>query len=88
MSEFGVGPQDWLELDLDYVDRERRDRVLDLLDAHRQGVERVVGGPFEVLADDDGPVTLVVEQQPVASAERTVTDRLLVTRYQPEDGPL
>ncbi|MEM9036437.1 MAG: hypothetical protein AAGA99_11915 [Actinomycetota bacterium] len=88
MSEFGVGPEDWIEFDLDQVNHDHRQRVLQMLDEHRAEIERVLGAPFEADIDPDGDVTLRCGDTDVARAERTNTDRLLVTRFPPADGPL
>lgn len=88
MSEFGIGPQDWLAFELDQVDDDRRRQVLEMLDVHRVEVERVLGAPFEADIDPAGDVTLRCGDVDVARAERTTTDRLLVTRFLPPDGPL
>ena len=88
MSEFGVGPEDWIEFDLDQLAHEQRQRVLHLLDEHRASLESMLGGDFDVEIDPDGEITLRCGEVEVARAERTNTDRLLVTRFPPPDGPL
>jgi hypothetical protein len=88
VSEFGVGPEDWIEFDLDRVTHDHRERVLALLDEHRGEVERMLGSPFEADVDVEGEITLRCGDHVVGRAERTNTDRLLVTRFLAADGPL
>ena len=88
MSEFGVGPEDWIEFDLDQLAHDQRQRVLHLLDVHRSAIETMLGGDFDIDVDPDGEVTLRRGDVELARAERTNADRLMVTRFPSPDGPL
>ncbi len=87
VSFFGVGDQDWIELDLDAVERRGTDGLVAALDDNRAAVSAAIGSAFEVDVAADGTV-IVVGAARRYRAEVDRSGRLLFTGILDPDGPL
>lgn len=87
MSFFGVGDQDWVELDIDVVERVGVAGLVEALEDNRAEVAAAVGSAFEVEVGPDGSVTVVGDRRRYR-AEVDRTGRLLFTGILDPDGPL
>lgn len=86
MSFFGMGDQDWVELDIDLVDRPSAERLVEALDQNRAAVSAAIGSPFDVEVGPDGLVIVAGRRRYRAEVDRT--GRLLFTGILDPDGPL
>lgn len=75
-----MGPEDWLEFDVDELNRDRRGRILDLVLHHRVTIEGMLGDAFDTVVRPDGTIGLVVAGVDVATVSRSIDDRLELTR--------
>ena len=87
MSFFGVGDQDWVELDIDVVERRGVAGLVESLEDNRTAVAAAIGSPFEIEVADDGSVTVIGARRRYR-AEVDRTGRLLFTGILDPDGPL
>ncbi len=85
MSFFGVGDQDWVEIDLDALERSESETLAAYLAEHRHSIESEIG-PFDVQLDPDGGVTVVGERSYRVEVDRR--GRLMFTGVLDPDGPL
>lgn len=87
MSFFGVGDQDWVELDIDVVERGGIAGLVESLEDNRAAVTAAIGSPFEVEVGSDGSVIVIGDRRRYR-AEVDRTGRLLFTGVLDPDGPL
>jgi len=87
VSFFGVGDQDWVELDIDVVERRGAAGLVAALEDNRAAVSAAIGSPFEVEFAADGSIIVAgVRRRYRAEVDRT--GRLLFTGILDPDGPL
>lgn len=87
MAFFGVGDQDWVELDIDLLERRSAEALIESLEDNRATVAAAIGSPFEVELAADGSVTVIGRRRRYR-AEVDRTGRLLFTGILDPDGPL
>jgi hypothetical protein len=73
-----VGIEEYVDLDLDEFQRRSTERLLLLVERHRNAIEGDLGRRFEVV-ESNGRVDLVVDGRPIFNATSTASGRLLVT---------
>ena len=88
MSFIGTGGEDWVELDMDLFERDRRRLLETLLVDEAEAVASSIGSQFEVDAADDGFVFIVIDGRRRYRAEVGHDDRLIFTGILDPDGPL
>ncbi len=87
MTFFGLGDQDWVELDVDVVERRGSEGLVEALEENREALTEAIGSAFEVEVSSDGSVTVVGGQRRYRAAlDRG--GRLLFTGILDPDGPL
>ena len=85
MSFFGIGDQDWVEMDLDAIERSESETLASYLLEHQERIESEIG-PFEVQVEPDGTVTVVGDRSYRVEIDRR--GRLMFTGVLDPDGPL
>ncbi len=88
MSYIGAGGEEWVDLDVDLFERDRRRRLEALLLDDVDRVAGALGAPYDVEMADDGFVFVVIEGRRRYRAEVTHDERLLLTGILDPDGPL
>ncbi len=87
MSFFGVGDQDWVELDLELVEQRDTAGLVEALEENRDAVTRAIGSDFAVELATDGTVSVAAAGRRYR-AEVDRSGRLLFTGILDPDGPL
>jgi hypothetical protein len=85
MTFFGVGDQDWVELDLDLVENSEIEGLMAYLADHRARIEEEIG-PFEVEIDTGGAVRILGRRCFRAQLDRS--GRVMFTGLLDPEGPL
>ncbi len=90
MGFIGIGDQDWVELDMDRFDRERRARLRSLLVDQAEPLAAALGlvEGYEVERVDDDEIFLVANGERRFHVDITRGDRLIVTAQLHGDSPL
>ncbi|MCP3991371.1 MAG: hypothetical protein GY724_20015 [Actinomycetia bacterium] len=88
MSFIGTGGEDWVELDMDLFERNRRNQLQTMLIDEGEQVAASLGAEFEVEMAYDGIVFIVIEGRRRYRAEVSHNDRLVFTGILDPDGPL
>ncbi|MEM7337801.1 MAG: hypothetical protein AAF467_04075 [Actinomycetota bacterium] len=88
MSFFGTGGEDWVELDFDLFERDRRAQLQTLLVDGHDNVAAAIGTDFDVDVTDDGFVFIVIGGRRRYRAEVSYGQRLVFTGILDPDGPL
>ncbi|MDH4145995.1 MAG: hypothetical protein OEY23_12610 [Acidimicrobiia bacterium] len=70
--------EEYVDLDLDEFQRRSKERLVNLVERHRAGIERDLGAAFD-LREHDGRLELVVGDRPIYTASTTSSGRLLLT---------
>ena len=88
MSFIGAGGEEWIALDVDLFERDRRRRLEALLLDDADRVSGAIGAVYEVEMADDGFVFVVIDGRRRYRAEVTPDERLILTGILDPDGPL
>lgn len=84
----GTGGEDWVELDMDLVDRRRTDELQMALLEQAEMIEEVVGGNFDLELAHDDCVFIVIEGTRRYQVEVNNDDRIVLTGILDPEGPL
>ena len=85
MTFFGVGDQDWVELDLDDAEHAEIDGLIDYLTEHRDRIESEIG-PFDIQLESQHVVLVVGRRSYRAQLDRS--GRVMFTGILDPGGPL
>ena len=85
MTFFGVGDQDWVEIDLEDAEHSEVEGLIDYLTENRDRIEVDIG-PFEIKLDSQGVVLVVGRRTYRAQLDRT--GRVMFTGILDPGGPL
>jgi len=85
MTFFGLGGEDWVELDLDANGQSETAGLLDFLSDNRDRIEVEIG-PFEIEVESEGVILIIAERSYRAQLDRT--GRVMFTGLLDPDGPL
>lgn len=88
MSLFGIGDQDWVELDLDDLEASSTDGLVEQLVEQHDVIAGQVGFGYRVESDADGSVYIVEHGQRRFKAQVDRSGRLLFTGILDPEGPL
>ena len=86
----GTGGEDWVELDMDLLDRRRTTELESLLKekAETAKIQAVIGGPYDVEAHDDGTIYIIAQGQRRYVVDINNDDRIVLTGLLDPNGPL
>lgn len=84
----GTGSQDWVELDMEMIDRRRSGELITMLVEHDSGLGAVVGGDYDLESVADGDVFVVVDGVRRFKVDINHDDRIVLTGILDPEGPL
>ncbi len=88
MSFIGTGGEDWIDLDLEGFELDRRADITAVLASKHDDLVDVIGAEFEIEATSSGTADLLVDGRRRFSAAINAEGRLVLTAAPDPEGPL